>query len=166
MILGSLPSGSAVFLDANLLVYHLAAHPTLGPSCTAFVARIEQHDIAGFTSTHILTEVAHRMMLIEASTAFGWPLPGTWKRLQQHPQDIQKLSQFRVAIEGILQSGIQVLTMAPALAASAAAISQQAGLLSNDALLVAIMQANGLTNHASHDADFDRVPGIVRYGLA
>jgi predicted nucleic acid-binding protein len=39
-------------------------------------------------------------------------------------------------------------------------------LLSNDALIVAVMRAQGLTNVASHDADFDRVPGITRYGPA
>jgi len=40
------------------------------------------------------------------------------------------------------------------------------GLLHNDALILAVMQANGLTNLASHDADFDRVPGILRYAPA
>jgi predicted nucleic acid-binding protein len=38
--------------------------------------------------------------------------------------------------------------------------------LTNDALIVAVMQAHGLTNLASHDADFDRVPGITRYAPA
>ena len=32
-------------------------------------------------------------------------------------------------------------------------------LLSGDALIVAVMQAHGLTDLASHDADFDRYPG-------
>ncbi|TMQ32137.1 MAG: type II toxin-antitoxin system VapC family toxin [Planctomycetota bacterium] len=36
-------------------------------------------------------------------------------------------------------------------------------LLTNDALLVAVMQANGFTKLASHDNDFDRVPGMTRY---
>ena len=36
----------------------------------------------------------------------------------------------------------------------------------DDALLVAVMRANGLTHLASHDANFDRVPGLtlVRVG--
>jgi predicted nucleic acid-binding protein len=62
------------------------------------------------------------------------------------------------------QFGIQVLTIPPDLVAIAAALSQQYGLLSNDALIITVMQAHGLTNLASHDADFDRVPGITRYG--
>jgi predicted nucleic acid-binding protein len=43
-------------------------------------------------------------------------------------------------------------------------VSQQYGLLSGDALIVAMMQQLGLSVIASHDADFDRVPWITRYG--
>jgi predicted nucleic acid-binding protein len=54
----------------------------------------------------------------------------------------------------------------PHLVDIAAAMSQQTGLLTNDALVVAVMQANGLTNLASSDADFDGVAGITRYAPA
>jgi predicted nucleic acid-binding protein len=33
-------------------------------------------------------------------------------------------------------------------------------------MVVAVMQANGLTKIASSDADFDRVPGLTRYAPA
>ena len=59
-------------------------------------------------------------------------------------------------------------TVIPALLASqqwhpAADVIQQYGLLFNDALVVAIMTEQGLTQVASNDADFDRVPGITRF---
>ena len=73
---------------------------------------------------------------------------------------------FRHALESIPCSRLQVLTISPALLAAAAAISQSAGLLSGDALIVAVMQHYRLTDLASHDADFDRVPWIRRYGPA
>ncbi len=79
---------------------------------------------------------------------------------------MQQLTGFRQAVERILQSRIQVLTIPPAQIAAGTVISQQTGLLSNDALIVAVMQANGLTNLASNDADFDRVPGLTRYAPA
>lgn len=47
-----------------------------------------------------------------------------------------------------------------------AAISQQYFLLSGDALIVAIMQRFGISSLASHDADFDGVPWLTRYGPA
>jgi predicted nucleic acid-binding protein len=58
------------------------------------------------------------------------------------------------------------LTIAPPLLATSTGISQQYGLLTNDALTVAVMQANGLTKVASADTDFDRVPGLTRYAPA
>jgi predicted nucleic acid-binding protein len=36
-------------------------------------------------------------------------------------------------------------------------------LLTGDALIVAVMQQQGLSHLASLDSDFDRVPGITRY---
>lgn len=49
---------------------------------------------------------------------------------------------------------------------TAALLSRQIGLLINDALIVAVMQANGLANIASNDTDFDGVPDIRRYAPA
>jgi predicted nucleic acid-binding protein len=66
-------------------------------------------------------------------------------------------------VETRLRSRIKILTIAPALLGTAATISQQHGLLTNDALIVALMRAAGLTRFASHDTDFDRVPGLQRY---
>lgn len=50
--------------------------------------------------------------------------------------------------------------------ATAAALSQRIGLLTNDALIVAAMQGQALSKIASNDTDFDRVPGLTRYAPA
>lgn len=151
-----------VFVDANTLVYHFQPHPILGPPCTALMNRIELKELTGFTSTHVLSEVAHRLMTMEAAITFGW-LSKIVNRLQQNPGAVQSLSRFRHAVQQVFQLGFQILTTPAVLIDTAAGISQQTGLLSNDALVVAIMQANSLTNLASSDADFDRVPGLNRY---
>jgi predicted nucleic acid-binding protein len=165
MTFADAPSGANLFLDANLLVYHLAPHPALGPVCTQLMERIENKDLLAFTSTHVLSEAAHHLMTFEASQRFGWPSKIV-ERLKRQPALIQQLTNFRQAIDQVSQLGIQILTISPPLISAAAAVSQQHGLLSNDALLIALMQAHGLTNLASHDDDFDRVPGITRYAPA
>jgi predicted nucleic acid-binding protein len=165
MKLDDLRAGDSVFLDANPLVYHFGAHPTLGPAATKLIGRIARKEVTAFTSTHILSEVAHRLMTFEASQLFGWKSKIV-NRLKQQPTEIQKLTAFRQAIDRIPQIGIQILTIPAQLIATAAALSIQHGLLSNDALLVALMQANGLSNLASSDADFDRVPGLLRYSAS
>lgn len=74
MIFDDLPSGAAVFVDTNPLAYYFQPHPRWGVACARLVQRIETGDLRGFTSTHVLGELAHRMMTIEANVRFGWQL--------------------------------------------------------------------------------------------
>jgi predicted nucleic acid-binding protein len=163
MTFADLVAGDALFVDANILTYHFQPHPVWGPACSQLLQRIENRELVASTSTHVLSEVSHRLMTIEASVLFGWPFAGIANRLRAHPAQVQKLTAFRVAIDRILQSSLQVLAVASPLVSTAAAVSQQVGLLSNDALIVAVMQANGLTRLASNDADFDRIHWLTRY---
>src|SRR5437763_12573199 len=105
-------------------------------------------------------------MTLEASAVLSRPFPGIGSYLKKHPAAIQQLSRFRQAVLDIPTLGVQLLPTLPALVETATALSRQHGLLSGDALLVAVMQHHGLVHLASHDADFDRVPGITRYAPA
>ncbi len=163
MIFADLASGAEVFLDANTFVYHFAPDPLYGADSNALLERIERQDVRGVTSTHVLTEFAHRLMTIEAVSLFGWPQTGIAYRLRKHAGEIRKLSVFKNSIEAVLKSKVSVLAIALPSISLAASISQQSGLLSNDALLVAVMQSHGIANLASNDSDFDRVPGIIRF---
>jgi predicted nucleic acid-binding protein len=158
-----LQPGDAVFLDANTFIYHSAPDPVLGPPCSQLLQRIENQDLLGFTSLHLLPEIAHKMMTTEANARLGWPFRGMANRLRRHPAEVQKLTGHRLTIDRIAHSRVQVLPFTVAQVLGATAASQQYGLLTNDALIVAILQANGLSKIASHDADFDRVAGIARY---
>jgi predicted nucleic acid-binding protein len=76
-------------------------------------------------------------LTIEACDVHAWPMKGIAGRLKSHPTAVQSLSRFRQAIDEIPQMGVQVVSTTAALISAAAAISQQTGLLSNDALIVA-----------------------------
>jgi predicted nucleic acid-binding protein len=73
------------------------------------------------------------------------------------------LSNSGAAIARIVQSRVHVFPIDASLVVAATGVSRQTGLLSNDALMLALMQANGLAKLASNDADLDSVPGITRY---
>ncbi len=163
MTFADIPDGASVFLDANCLVYHFAADQRFGPPCTNLVKRIERKEILAFSSTHVVCDVAHRLMTIEAILAFGWPVEGIAQRLRRHHAEIPKLTRFREAVADVPLLGIQVLPVAWPQLSAATAISRQHELLSGDALIAAMMEHHGLTSLASQDADFDRVPWITRY---
>jgi predicted nucleic acid-binding protein len=165
MTLAAIPSGASVFVDANIFIYHFAPHPVWGKECDDLLHRVESGDVIGLTSMHVVGEAAHRLMMFEAKSVFGWSSKVV-DRLQQQPGLVAQLTRFRAAVGDLLGSKIVVLAGQPQWLATAAEISQRHGLLTNDALIVAIMQGHGLANLASQDADFDRVPGLARYEAA
>ena len=94
MSFASIPAGSSVFVDANTLVYHFIAHAQFGAACTKLLERIENLDVQGFTAPHVLGEMAHRLMTIEACAAFGWPAQGIVPRLRKHPPQILRYNSW------------------------------------------------------------------------
>jgi predicted nucleic acid-binding protein len=78
--------------------------------------------------------------------------------------DPQAISLYQQATAKVGQLGIQILAISEQLVLAATGFSQQFELLTDDALIVAVMRQQGLTKIASEDADFDRVPGLTRYG--
>ena len=163
MIFADIPSGANVFIDANALIYHFAPHPILQPICEQLLMRVSTGEIAGLTSSAVLSNVAHRLMTYEAADKYGWPMAGIAYHLQRHPEELKVLTRFRQAVEEVPGFGVQVHTVDASHVITAAALSQQHGLLSGDALVAATMQAHGMTNLASGDTDFDRVPWINRF---
>jgi len=166
MTFDQLPANSAVFLDANTFVYAIINHPTYGLTCTALLDRIERQEVQGFTSSHVLSDTVHRVMTLEACDRFGWPAQGIANRLRRHPGEVQQLLIPRRAVDEIQIAGVTVLPVTASLVSQAVDLSRQHGLLSGDALVVAVMRDHGLTQLASLDDDFDRVPGLTRYSPA
>jgi len=163
MTFANLAKGSSIFIDANTLVYHFIAHAQFGLSCTQLLERIENQELYGYCSAHVLGEVVHRLMTIEACSRFGWPTQGIAARLRSHPAELQQLSKHRQALDEIQLMGIQILPVTGSSVSHGADLSIQHGLLINDAICVAQMLAQKLQQIASNDTDFDRVPGIVRF---
>jgi predicted nucleic acid-binding protein len=166
MRLADIPGGDAVFVDANVFIFAFRPDPVLGPPCHGLLQRIENGDLRGFTSAHVVSEMAHRLMADEAIQRFGWPPGAIARRLRNHPAQIASLTQHRSAIDQLSLVGVRILDVTGSQVSLAADLSCRHGLLSSDALIVAVMQQHGLQVLASHDADFDRVPGITRYAPA
>ncbi len=158
-----LVADDAVFLDANTFVYYFAPDPGWSGPCGQLLQRIQNQEIASHTSAAILSEVGHRLMTIEARARHGWTSGRVLHRLKQNAHLVQALTNSEAAVTSIIGSRVHIIPVDSALVAAAAAVSRQTGLLTNDSLTVAVMQAQGLTRLASKDTDFDRVPGLTRY---
>jgi predicted nucleic acid-binding protein len=135
----NLAAGDAVFVDANTLTYHFESHARWGPPCTQLLQRIENQQPAGYTSSQVLGEASHRLMTIEAHRLLGWPIAGIGNRLRTNPTEVRKLGLFCTAVEHLLQSKLHILTVTPANLVTGVALRQHIGLLTNDALIVAVL---------------------------
>src|SRR5206468_12874496 len=107
--------GDSVFIDANTFVFYFAAHAGYGPLCGQLLQRVENRELRGFTSTHVLGEVAHRLMIAEATASAGWSPGKVRQRLKKHPAVLQGLTQFRTAVDSVLHSQVHVLAISPGL---------------------------------------------------
>ena len=101
MILASLPSGSHVFVDANIFVYSFAADPNFGTPCSEFFDRIQAKDLSASISSALLSDVAHRLMTLEACDVMGWPYADIGRRLRRDVTVIQRLRKYRQALDDI-----------------------------------------------------------------
>jgi predicted nucleic acid-binding protein len=159
----NIPTGASVFLDANCLIYEVIADPTYGPACKRLLERIENKELQGFSSAHVISEMAHRLMTIEAAIVLSRPLSGMANWLRRHPAEVKRLTRHRTAIDGLAAIPITILPISGTHVSKAADLSVQFGLLTNDALVISMMQDQRMNILASLDSDFDQVPGIQRY---
>ena len=70
MIFADVPAGESVFIDANVFVYDFGPDPVFGLPCRALLERVEQGDLKGYISAHVLHEAAHGLMTVEACQTF------------------------------------------------------------------------------------------------
>ncbi len=89
MTFADLVHGISVFLHANVFVYHFEPHPLLGPACEQLIQSIDSDQVRGITSTHVFSEVAHRLMALEASQLPGWTTAKVVQGLRQDPAALQ-----------------------------------------------------------------------------
>lgn len=164
MTFDDIPAGAPIFIDANCLIYAATSDPTYGSACQRLLEQIENKHLLGYTSAHVLGDFSHRLMTIEAALSRARPMTGIANWLRRHPAEIQLLTRYRLALDDLLGIPLTILPVAATHVSRAADFCRRHGLLTNDALILAIMRDHGLHNLASNDTDFDRIPGIVRFG--
>ena len=54
--LSDVPDGSSIFVDTNVLIYHLLEDELYGVSCRDFLKRVETSSVVAFTSPIVASE--------------------------------------------------------------------------------------------------------------
>lgn len=156
-----IPDHSEVFIDANIFVYHFSGPTEYTNSCTKFLQRIEEARLSGITSALVLAETLHRLMIIEATTKLHIEPKQALRYLKTRPQDVKKLTEHLTAVEKIQTFGIKILPLDVNNVLKSNAIKKEFGLLTNDAINLALMRHHHLKDIATNDPDFERVGDLI-----
>ncbi len=160
MTFDELRDGEAIFLDANIFVYHFLG---LSQQCKELLKRCRDGLLQGKTASFILAETVHRLMVAEAVEQKLVTSKNALKKLRERPAIVQQLRKHAESVHTIRAMNIESVALTTAAVEASAAVRRQYGLLTNDSILVAVMKELGLTSLATLDKDFDRVEGLGVY---
>src|ERR1044072_1213045 len=92
-MLADIPAGTHCFVDANIFYYHLVDTPPLSENCSNCFGRIEKQELIASTSSVVVAEAIHKVMLAEAVALHALDRQGLAHRLQRRRQLISTLTE-------------------------------------------------------------------------
>ena len=156
--LEQLPDGSDVFIDANVFVYGLNGQSI---QCKNLLEKCSREEVTGVSLFEIVNEATHRFMLAEALSK-GLIKKESAGDMRKHAKTIiPSLADYWLNTERILSLNLLLLPTDDSMLRQAQVERRQAGLLTNDSMIISCMRIYGLTSLATRDKDFHGINGIV-----
>jgi Predicted nucleic acid-binding protein, contains PIN domain len=157
MLLEEIPSRTKVLVDSNVFIYHFLGSSA---SCTTFLERAEREDIDAYTSTIVLAEIMHRLMIAEVVEKYDVEQRGAVRFLKENPEVIPTLEKCEDAVEKIPEFSVKILHVTVEAIFESRELRRRYLLMTNDSLNVYVMRGNQLYDIATNDGDFERVEDI------
>lgn len=155
--LNAVPDGSDVLIDANIFIYGLTAKSA---QCKSFLARCSREEITGVALFESVNDATHQFMKGEAVQK-GLCSGQAMKYLSEHPEAVRKLTDYWVNTERFLALNLLFVPVDEEIVRSAQAERVNAGLLTNDSIMVAALRKFGISRIATHDRQFETVAGLA-----
>jgi predicted nucleic acid-binding protein len=127
--------GSMVFIDTNIITYHLSGHNIFGGTSRNFLKGVESAEYESYINDVVLSEVLLNYVKSELFRRRGIKPHRVVREIKREPSLLGLEYKCKELVEVI--SGYF--------------------LLPNDAIHVATMKRYGITNIATNDPDFERV---------
>ena len=146
--LSSIRDGAWVAIDTNILVY---ANQRRSLECIKFLERCAAGELQGVVPMPMVAELVHALMLIEARES-SWIERGKPARaLAERPDLVRRLTRYESRMREFFAIGLRVEPLGAADVLEAMRIQREAGLLTNDALLLATARRLNCESVASAD---------------
>ncbi len=160
MNLLQIPQQQPVIIDTNIFVY---AAQRSSPQCIKLLEKCANGELYGIITTHILAELTHVLMLAEAKDIGLIKGSNPAKQLSENPNKIKALNRYESLIRDLLSIGLKLESLQREDFITAMTLQRQYGLLTNDALFLAVATRLRVTALVSADAIFKNVQGIILY---
>ena len=154
MNLTAIRPGETVFLDANIIIY---AALSKSLQCQQLLRRCVEGEVAGITATSQLAETMHRIMMFEAQSRNHAGAGNPFRQLSEHPDRIRELSKHADVVKAILGSGLRIEPVVQEDFTVAVLLQKLHGVLTNDALMIAVMERVRVGSLATADKVFRRL---------
>ena len=168
MKLSEIKNGEWVVIATGILVY---ANQQKCPECIQLLRRCALREVRGLVPMPIVAELVHTLMLIEArenkwiepGAVFGGRRLSSAHALTERPELIRRLSRYENQVREFLGIGLRLEPATHVDFLEAMSLQREFGLLTNDALLLAIARRLNCSAIASRDKAFGVVKGFVVY---
>ncbi|HPW18774.1 MAG TPA: type II toxin-antitoxin system VapC family toxin [Candidatus Aminicenantes bacterium] len=161
--LSSVPAGAWVAIDTNILVY---ANQRRSPECIGFLGRCASGELQGVVPAPMAAELAHALMLIEARENNWIDRANPARALGGRPDLVRRLTRCEIQMREFFGIGLRIEPAGEGDILEALRIQKEAGLLVNDALLLATARRLNCEAVASADRAVASAPGFDVYAPA
>jgi predicted nucleic acid-binding protein len=144
-----------IFIDTNIFVYALAKKHRYKNTCEELLSKINQGETIGFTSSTVINELFHSILIGEVRLKYGDV--ETIRFIKEHPNVISECSVAYSALDDVFDSSIVILPLTLEVLHHAKTLSKNHNLLFSYAIHAASCEVYGIKNIATNDKDFDRV---------
>ncbi len=154
---------SKIFIDTNLFLYDITDHPEFGLSTKNFLKNIELGIFQGKTSIIVLNELLHKLVIGEIAEKYRLKLFQVLAFIKQNPAILSSLKSYELVNKIELIPNLEIISTTKEIFSLAKSYMGKYNLMTNDAIIVATCNINGISNIATNDSDFDRVDFLVRW---
>jgi predicted nucleic acid-binding protein len=159
--LASIPDGTKVIIDTNIILYTALNHPAFQQSCTAFLIRVESEEIKGFIPSVVIQEISHHFIISELmEKGYGKSVTDCIAHYKRDPHIMNELSKTWIEIQRIFKINCTILYDNPETMRDSIPISRNFQLFTKDAYIASCAQFYKISHIASNDKDFSRVPWL------
>ena len=160
MNLLKIPQGTPVIIDSNILLF---ANHKISLQCIKLLERCAGNEVLGVLPTNILSEVMHLLLLAEIKDLGRIQDTNIEKSLVEDPKNVMYLSRYESLMRDLLAGGLQIEPLQREDFITALSFQRQHGLLTNDALFLAVALRLGIKDIVTSKTVFNAVPGIICY---